>query len=52
MEKSEASAGLLPSSGIVSPSLHSNCAAGTVTIALPLYRQEQEFQRIGVPVSR
>jgi len=49
MKKSEVPAGLIPGSGIVSPSLLAHILNNKYALALPLYRQEQEFQRIGVP---
>ena len=52
MKKSEVPAGLIPGSGIVSPSLLAHILNSKYTLALPLYRQEQEFQRLGVPISR
>ena len=52
MKKSEVPAGLIPGSGIVSPSLLAHILNNKYALALPLYRQEQEFQRIGVPASR
>ncbi len=52
MKKSEVPAPLIPNSGIVSPSLLAHILNSKYTLALPLYRQEQELARIGVPVSR
>jgi len=52
MKKSEIPAPLIPNSGIVSPSLLAHILNSKYTLALPLYRQEQELRRIGVPVSR
>lgn len=49
MKKSKVPAGLIPGSGIVSPSLLAHILNNKYALALPLYRQEQEFQRIGVP---
>ena len=52
MKKSEIPAPMLPNSGIVSPSLLAHILNSKYTLALPLYRQEQELARIGVPISR
>ena len=52
MKKSEVPAPMLPNSGIVSPSLLAHILNSKYTLALPLYRQEQELARIGVPISR
>ena len=52
MKKSAVPAPLLPNSGIVSPSLLAHILNSKYTLALPLYRQEQELARIGVPISR
>ncbi len=43
---------LLPGSGLVSPSLLAHILNSKYVLALPLHRQEQEFQRLGVPISR
>ncbi len=52
MKKSEVPPPLLPNSGIVSPSLLAHILNSKYTLALPLYRQEQELARLGVPISR
>ena len=52
MKKSTVPAPLLPNSGIVSPSLLAHILNSKYTLALPLYRQEQELARIDVPISR
>ena len=52
MKKSEVPPALLPGSGLVSPSLPAHILNSKYVLALPLYRQEQEFQRLGVPISR
>ena len=43
---------LIPGSGVASPSLAAHILNSKYTLALPLYRQEQEFARLGVPISR
>jgi len=52
MKKSEVPAAMLPGSGIASPSLLAQILNNKYTLALPLYRQEQELKRIGVNISR
>ncbi len=52
MKRGAVPAPLIPGSGIVSPSLLAHILNSKYTLALPLYRQEQELARIGVPVSR
>ena len=52
MKKSEVPAPLLPGSGIVTPSLLAHILHSKYVLALPLYRQEQELARLGVPISR
>lgn len=52
MKKSEIPPALLPGSGIVTPGLLAHILNSKYTLALPLYRQEQEFSRMGLPVSR
>lgn len=52
MKKSEVPPALLPGSGIVSSSLLAHILNNKYVLALPLYRQEQEFRRMGVPISR
>ena len=41
-----------PISGIVSASLLAQIMNSKYVLALPLYRQEQELRRLGLPVSR
>lgn len=52
MKKSAVPPPLLPGSGLVSPSLLAHILNSKYVLSLPLYRQEQEFQRMGVPISR
>lgn len=52
MKKSKVPAPLISGSGVVSPSLLAQILNNKYTLALPLYRQEQEFGRIGVNLSR
>ncbi len=52
MKKSEVPAGLIPGSGMVSPSLLAHILNSKYALALPLYRQEQGFRWLGVPISR
>ena len=52
MKKGAVPAPLIPGSGIVSPSLLAHILNSKYTLAQPLYRQEQELVRLGVPVSR
>ncbi|MCM1222283.1 MAG: IS66 family transposase [Lachnospiraceae bacterium] len=52
MKKSIVPPALLPGSGIVTPGLLAHILNSKYSLALPLYRQEQEFLRIGVPISR
>ena len=52
MKKSKVPPALLPGSGLVTPSLLAHILNNKYVLALPLYRQEQEFQRLGVPISR
>ena len=52
MKKSVVPSPLLAGSGIVSPGLLAHILNRKYVLALPLYRQEQEFQRAGVPISR
>ena len=52
MKKSVVPAGIIPGSGIVSPSLLAHMLHNKYTLALPLYRQEQEFKRQGINISR
>ncbi|MCM1222281.1 MAG: IS66 family transposase zinc-finger binding domain-containing protein, partial [Lachnospiraceae bacterium] len=52
VKKSEVPQGLIPGSGIVSPSLLAHILHSKYALALPLYRQEQELRQMDVPVSR
>ena len=52
MKKGAIPAPLLPNSGIASSSLLAHILNSKYTLALPLYRQEQEMARIGVSISR
>ena len=52
MKKSAVPPALLSGSGVVSPGLLAHILNNKYMLALPLYRQEQEFQRAGVPISR
>ena len=52
MKKSTVPPALLPGSGIVSASLLAQIMNSKYVLALPLYRQEQELHRLGLPVSR
>lgn len=52
MKKSAVPPALLPGSGVVSPSLLAYILHSKYVLALPLYRQEQELQRAGGPISR
>ena len=52
MKKSTVPPALLPGSGIVSASLLAQIMHSKYVLALPLYRQEQELHRLGLPVSR
>lgn len=52
MRKSVIPPPLLPGSGIVTPSLLAHILNSKYVLALPLYRQEQEFQRAGVSIPR
>lgn len=52
MKKSEVPAAMIPGSGVASPSLLAQILNNKYTLALPLYRQEQELKRIGVNISR
>ena len=51
MKKSTVPPALLPGSGIVSASLLAQIMHSKYVLALPLYRQEQELRRLGLPVS-
>lgn len=52
MKKSNVPAPVIPGSGLASASLLAHILNSKYTLALPLYRQEQEFARLGVPISR
>ncbi len=52
MKKSTVPPALLPGSGSVSASLLAQIMNSKYVLALPLYRQEQELRRLGLPVSR
>lgn len=52
MKKSEVPPPVIPGSGLASPSLLAQIINAKYTLALPLYRQEQEFGRMGLPISR
>ena len=52
MVKAFVPAPLIPGSGIASASLAAHIARQKYTLALPLYRQEQEFKRGRIPLSR
>ena len=43
---------MIPGSGIASPSLLAQILNNKYVLALPLYRQEQEFKRLGIHLSR
>lgn len=52
MLKSAVSAPVIRGSGVASPSLLAHVAHQKYVLALPLYRQEQEFKRLGLNLSR
>lgn len=52
MVKASVPAPVISGSGIASPSLVSFIMCNKYVLALPLYRQEQELQRIGIHISR
>lgn len=52
LKKSKVPAPLIPGSGLASASLLAHILNSKYTLALPLYRQEQELHRLGVPISR
>jgi transposase len=52
MIKSVVPAPVISGSGVASPSLLSYILCNKYVLALPLYRQEQELQRIGIHISR
>lgn len=52
LRKSEVPTPLIPGSGMASPSLLAHIMNSKYALALPLYRQEQELRRMGLPISR
>jgi transposase len=52
MLKSEAPAPVVANSGLASPSLVSFIMCNKYVLALPLYRQEQELERLGIKIPR
>lgn len=52
MKKSAVPAALIPGSGVASASLLAQILNNKYVLALPLYRQEQEFKRLGIHLSR
>jgi transposase len=52
MVKADVPAPLIPGSGVASASLAAHIAHQKYTMALPLYRQEQEFKRENIFISR
>jgi transposase len=52
MVKSNVPAPVIAGSGVASPSLLSFVLCNKYVLALPLYRQEQEFKRLGLNISR
>ena len=52
MKKSDVPAAIIPNSGVASPSLLAQILNNKYTLALPLYRQEQEFKRNSISLSR
>jgi transposase len=50
--KSDVPKAVIPGSGVASPSLLTYILCNKYVLALPLYRQAQEFERIGVTISR
>lgn len=52
MIKSKVPAPVISNSGIASPSLVSFIMCNKYVLALPLYRQEQELERLGIKISR
>jgi transposase len=52
MRKSAVPAPVIRGSGVASPSLLAYIAHQKYVLALPLYRQEQEFKRLGINLSR
>jgi transposase len=52
MKKSEVPASVIPGSGVASASLLAQILNNKYVLALPLYRQEQEFKRLGIHLSR
>ena len=52
MVKADVPAPVIAGSGIASPSLLAYILCNKYVLALPLYRQEQEFERLGLMISR
>ena len=52
MKKSVVPAALIPGSGVASPSLLAQILNHKYVLALPLNRQEEEFKRLGIALSR
>jgi transposase len=52
MLKAPVPAPVIPGSGIASPSLLAYVLCNKFVLGLPLYRQEQEFARLGINISR
>lgn len=52
MKKSDIPVAIIPGSGVASPSLLAQIFNNKYALALPLYRQEQEFKRLGINLSR
>ena len=52
MVKADVPSPVIPGSGIASPSLLATILCNKYVLALPLYRQEQEFARLGLHISR
>lgn len=50
--KADVPAPVIKNSGIASPSLVAYILSNKYGLALPLYRQEQEFKRLGIDISR
>jgi len=52
MKKSAVPAALIPGSGVASPSLLAQILSNKYVLALPLNRQEEELNRLGISLSR
>jgi len=52
MKKSDVPAPVIPGSGVAAPSLLAHIMNSKYTLAMPLYRQEQELGREGLSISR